>query len=144
MKVEFHSGVTDKLAAARRFLQKAHSAGAKVVVCGERQALDRLDSALWTADAHSFLAHWRVKAAAPPSTMARTPIWLVDDPALVQPRELLLNLGPGLAPGWEQFARIVEIVSAEAEDASAARRRWREYGLRDGVELSHSPRGVAA
>jgi len=143
MKVEFHSGVTDKLAAACRFLQKAQGAGAKVVVCGERQALDRLDVALWTAPAPSFLAHWRVRAVAPPKTLARTPIWLVDDPVLVEPRELLLNLGPGMAAGWEQFERIVEIVSANAEDAGAARQRWREYGLRDGVELSHSSRGAA-
>ncbi len=144
MKVDFHSGVADKLGAACRFLRKAQAAGATVVVCGDPATLDRLDAALWTFDPLSFVAHARVKGAAVPPALARTPTWLVDDPAAVAARELLLNLGPGMAPGWERFERVVEIVSVAADDAGAGRQRWRLYGAQPGIELVHHPRGAGA
>ncbi len=107
VRVEFHSGVADKLGAACRFLRKAQAAGASVVVCGDRATLDRLDAALWTFDPLSFVAHARVRGVAPATALARTPTWLVDDPAAVGQREILLNLGPDMAAGWEQFERVV-------------------------------------
>jgi len=145
MKVEFHSGVADKLGAACSFLRKAHAAGATVVVSADRGTLDRLDAALWSFDPLSFVAHARLKgnAAAPP-TQARTPIWLVDDVASVTARELLLNLGPAMVDGWDQFGRVVEIVSAEPDDAQAGRQRWREYSARPELDLVHKTRASAA
>jgi DNA polymerase-3 subunit chi len=144
VKVEFHSGVVDKLGAACRFLHKAHSAGAKVVVCGDRGTLDRLDAALWSFDPLSFVAHARLKgAAAPAPALARTPIWLADDAAQVDAHELLLNLGPAMVEGWERFARVVEIVSAEPDDASAGRQRWRQYSALPGLDLVHTPRATS-
>lgn len=141
MKVEFHSGVADKLGAACGFLRKAHAAGATVVVCADRGTLDRLDAALWSFDPLSFVAHARLKGhAAAPSTLARTPIWLVDDAASVASRELLLNLGPAMVDGWDQFGRVVEIVSVEPEDAQAGRQRWRQYSAMPGLDLVHNPR----
>lgn len=144
MRVDFHSGVADKVGAACRFLHKAQAAGAQVVVCGDRNLLDRLDAALWTFEPLSFVAHARVKDRAPPPALACAPTWLVDDPNAVAPREVLLNLGPDMVQGWEQFARVVELVSADAEDADAGRQRWRRYGATPGVEVIHHPRGAAA
>jgi DNA polymerase III subunit chi len=141
MKVEFHSGVADKVVAATRFLNKAHAAGTSVVVCGDPQLLDRLDGALWTAEALSFVPHVRLKARSlPAAQMTRTPIWLVDDPAAVASRKLLLNLGPEMAAAWDQFERVVEIVSVQAPDVDAGRRRWRQYGASSQVELVHRVR----
>ena len=147
MKVDFHSGVADKLGAACRFLRKAQAASATVVVCGDRAALDRLDVALWTFDPFSFVAHARVRGAAPPPALARTRTWLVDDASSVAARELLLNLGPAMVPGWEQFARVVEIVSSEPDDATAGRQRWRQYSAQSarlGLELVHHQRAADA
>jgi DNA polymerase III subunit chi len=145
MKVEFHSGVADKLAVTCRFLRKAQAAGAAVVVCGDPATLDRLDLVLWTTEPLSFMPHVRVKGASPARpVLARTPTWLVDDPATVARREVLLNLGPGMVAGWEQFERVVEIVSAEPGDAGAGRERWRQYGARPGVDLVHHARGASA
>ena len=144
MKVEFHSGVADKLGAACRFLRKAQDAGATVVVCGDRGSLDRLDMALWTFDPLSFVAHVRVKAAGPPAALVPTRTWLVDDAGSVAQRELLLNLGPDMVQGWEGFARVVEIVSAEPADADAGRQRWRQYSARPGLDLVHQPRAAGA
>ena len=143
MKVEFHSGVADKLGVACRFLRKAQAAGATVVVCGDQGTLDRLDVALWSFDPLSFVAHARLKrGVAPPPALARTPVWLVDDAASITAGELLLNLGPAMVEHWERFSRVVEIVSAEAEDASAGRQRWREYSAVAGLDLLHHPRAT--
>ena len=143
MKVEFHSGVTDKLGAACRFLRKAHAAGAPVAVCGDSTLLDRLDAALWTFDPLAFVPHARLKGAAtaPPALM-RTPTWLVDDPAAAPTRQILLNLGPAWVDEWASFARIVEIVSHEPADAEAGRLRWRRYGEQPGIERVHHARGA--
>jgi len=130
MKVEFHSGVADKLGVACRFLRKAHDAGASVVVCGDRASLDRLDVALWTFDPLSFVAHARGRAAAPAPALAPTRTWLVDSAACVASRELLLNLGPEAPEGFERFARVIEVVSTREEDRTAGRARWKHYAGR--------------
>lgn len=141
MKVDFHSGVADKLAAACGFLRKAHDAGAQVVVCADRATLDRLDVSLWTFEASSFVAHARLKGSASPSpAMSRTPIWLVDDVNAIDARGLLLNLGSAMVEGWDRFERVVEIVSAEPADAGAGRQRWRQYSAQPGLELVHHPK----
>ncbi|MES2960359.1 MAG: DNA polymerase III subunit chi [Pseudomonadota bacterium] len=144
MKVEFHSGVGDKFGTACRFLRKAQDAGATAVVCADGPSLDRLDLALWTFDPLSFIAHARVKGSAPPPTMARTRTWLVDAVSSVAGRQLLVNLGPTMVEGWDQFARVVEIVSAEADDAMAGRQRWRQYSAYPGIELVHHPKAAGA
>jgi len=142
--VEFHSGVANKLGVACRFLRKAHDAGASVVVCGDRASLDRLDVALWTFEPLSFVAHARVRVAEPAPAQAPTRTWLVDSAASVASRELLLNLGPAMAEGWEGFGRVVEIVSAEPDDALAGRQRWRQYSAQPGLDLVHHPRAAGA
>lgn len=138
MKVEFHSGLADKTGAACRFLRKAQAAGATVLVCAEASVLDRLDLALWSFDPQSFVPHVRVKGAAKPTAaLAHTPTWLVDDPGCVASREVLLNLGPGMVDGWQQFERVVEMISAEPDDARAGRERWRQYSGVPALELVH-------
>lgn len=148
MKVEFHSGVADKLGTACRFLVAAQAAGASVVVCGDDATLARLDTALWTFDPLSFVAHSRVRGNNAPTTNVRAQApaqaWLADNSRSVSSREVLLNLGPEMADGWEEFARVVEIVSAEPADADAGRGRWRQYSSRHGLELIHRPRATGA
>ncbi len=144
MKVEFHSGVADKLSHACRFLRKAQAAGARVAVCGDAALLDRLDLALWTFDALSFVPHvrWRAGAQLRPG-WERTPIRLVDDPAMAPDARILVNLGPDMASGWERFERVVEIVEANDDDSRAGRQRWRRYSGHDGVDLVHHALGGA-
>lgn len=142
MKVEFHSGVADKLGSACRFLRKAQEAGAAVVVCGDRATLDRLDVALWTFDPLAFVAHARVRDKDTPQAALPAQAWLVDDARRVASRDVLVNLGPAMAEGWEEFARVVEIVSAEPADADAGRGRWRQYSSHAGLDLVHCPRAA--
>ena len=144
MKVEFHSGLTEPLAHTCRLLRKAHAAGARVVVHGPDALLNQLDQALWTFDALSFVPHVRLRAGARPSAQqARTPTWLVEDVSAVPDREVLVNLGRTMVEGWEGFARVIEVVSAEEPAIQAGRQRWRSYKARDGVELvNHSAAGA--
>jgi DNA polymerase III subunit chi len=138
VKVEFHSGVAEPLDHACRLLRKAHAAGARVVVHGPPALLDRLDQQLWTFDALSFVPHLRLRGAARPAAhQARTPAWLVDDVSAVNERDVLVNLSDEMIVGWETFARVIEVVPADAQASAAARQRWRRYGERDGVERVH-------
>ena len=138
MKVEFHSGVAEPLGHTCRLLRKAHAAGARVVVHGPGAVLDRLDQQLWTFDALSFVPHLRLRGGARPQPQQmRTPTWLVDDIAAVGERDVLVNLGDDMVDGWETFARIIEVVPADAQASAAARQRWRRYAAREGVELVH-------
>ena len=142
MKVEVHSGVIDKLGSACRFLRQASEAGAAVMVCADPATLERLDLALWTAEPLSFLPHVRLQPGrpAPAAVLARTPIRLAERADLAPSDAVLLNLGPALVDDWHRFERVVEIVSNEAEDVAAGRRRWRHYVQHSGIELIHKPR----
>jgi DNA polymerase III subunit chi len=142
VKVEFHSGVAEPLDHACRLLRKAHAAGARVVVHGPPALLDRLDQQLWTFDALSFVPHLRLRGHARPAAhQTRTPAWLVDDVAALSAhmseRAVLVNLGDEMIDGWEAFARVIEVVPADAHASAAARQRWRRYGERNGVERVH-------
>ncbi len=142
-KVEFHSGVADKLQHACRLLRKSHAAGAQVVVGGDSGTLDRLDGALWTFDALSFVPHARLRAGAPdplPPAAARAPLWLADEPLRFAHRDVLVNLGPSMVDGWQAFARVIEVVDASADDVAAGRRRWKAYE-QPGVERVHHALG---
>lgn len=142
MKVEFHSGVVDKLASACRFLRQAHEAGARVTVCADASTLGRLDLALWSAEPLSFVPHVRQHPGRELATgvLERTPIRLVERTDAAAAGSVLLNLGPELAEHWDHCERVVEIVSNEANDAAAGRRRWRHYVACTGIELVHKPR----
>jgi DNA polymerase-3 subunit chi len=147
VKVEFHTGVADKLEHSCRLLRKTQVAGARVVVGGDGALLDRLDVLLWTFDALSFVAHARVRragAGALAATRQRSDLWLADDPSEFPHRDVLINLGPEMVAQWEQFARVIEVVEASPQDSATARQRWRRYGQREGVELvNHSIGGQA-
>jgi DNA polymerase-3 subunit chi len=145
VKVEFHTGLDNKLDFACRLLRKSQAGGAALVVAGEGGRLDRLDVALWTFDALSFVPHVRLRAGAAPGPVhARTRLWLADEPGHCPQRAVLVNLGPWLAEGWDGFERVIELVDTSDEDRASGRERWRAYAAWPGVELVHRARGAAA
>ncbi len=126
--VEFHSGVADKLGYTCRLLRKAYRAGNRVVVAGAADQLARLDGLLWTFETGEFIPHARLRAGQVPGPQAlRAPIWLADAPGETAPREVLVNLGPDLAAGYQRYPRVIEIVAEPADDVLAGRQRWRQY-----------------
>jgi DNA polymerase-3 subunit chi len=130
--VAFHTGLADRIGYACRLLRKAQRQGARVRVFGEETELDVLDKALWTFDAQDFVPHLLLKpGAAPAPALHATPLWLTpagaDWPAGLAAAPVWVNLGADVAPGLEGCERMVELVSDDATDLAAARRRWRAY-----------------
>jgi DNA polymerase-3 subunit chi len=53
---------------------------------------------------------------------------LLDADAQVQPEfPILVNLADDVPVGFEQFQRVIEIVSTDEQDRNMARLRWRHY-----------------
>ena len=136
-EVMFHLNVPDRLGYACRLLRKAYGSGAKVVVRAPPATLEQLDGLLWTFEATEFVPHLRLadgETVAP--RLRHTPIWLVEHVAQAPHHDVLLNLGDELVPGFESFAKVIEIVPEDAAPKQAARQRWKHYADR-GYALKH-------
>jgi DNA polymerase-3 subunit chi len=134
--VAFHSGLADKLGYACRLLRKAYRQGSRVLVIGPDDALTRLDRELWTFDPGEFVPHLGVAGRQGSTALARTPIWLASTAEGVDGPEVLVNLGAAAPIDPERYARIVELVSDEADDRREARQRWRAYEAQ-GLSIEH-------
>ncbi|MBV8502204.1 MAG: DNA polymerase III subunit chi [Paucibacter sp.] len=127
-QVSFHTGVPERLAYVCRLLRKAQLAGARVGVVGPGPLLDRLDRELWVFGPTEFVPHIRLRPGrglAP--RLARTPIQLTEHADELPHRDVLLNVGPELPEGFEGFARVIEVVAGDAEQAQRGRERFRQY-----------------
>jgi DNA polymerase-3 subunit chi len=133
-EINFHHGVHDPLAYACRLLLKAQQRGARVAVTGEEHMLERLDKELWTFDPTSFVPHRRLRGTPDGAAPADTPVLLVERAADAPHHEVLVNLGTQVAPGFESFERLFEIVGSADEARAAGRARLRHYRSR-GYEI---------
>jgi DNA polymerase-3 subunit chi len=107
--VSFHFNVADRAQYICRLARKASRQGVSVVLGGPPAALAHFDRALWTFDE--------------------------TDPAQCPYREVLVNLGREPPAGFERYARLLEVVSCDADDRAAARARWKHYaGLGHSIE----------
>lgn len=135
-EVQFHFNVADRLGYACRLLRKAYRLGTRVAVTGPLATLTRLDRALWTFDVQEFLPHVLVRASEPLAPRLRdTPICLVERAELATQHPVLVHLGEEPAEGFESFARLIEIVSADPAERETARVRWKYYAGR-GYEIA--------
>jgi DNA polymerase-3 subunit chi len=125
-EVEFHTGVADPLVFACRLLRKAYRAGVRVQVSAPEQTLAALDRQLWTFEEREFVPHARLPGASP-AVVARTPIWLVAESGLPGAPPVLVNLGADAPRDALALERLIEIVSADADDVVRGRERWRAY-----------------
>ena len=131
-RIDFYTHVEDKLKTACALAGKAHGLGLKVTVfCPDPETAQRFDRMLWITPATGFLPH-----CTPRDPLAAvTPVLIDyrgDEPACDQ---VLVNLRPEWPPFFGRFQRLVEIVSHEDDDRSAARERFRFYRDR-GYEIS--------
>ncbi|MFI5446062.1 DNA polymerase III subunit chi [Polaromonas sp. UC242_47] len=127
-EVAFHFNVPDKLAYSCRLLRKAWGSGARVVVTGEPETLNRLDQLLWTFSPLEFVPHCQLTASA--ATVAATPVLLARTLDDCPHHEVLVNLGQEVPAGFERFERFIELVALGDEDRVAARSRWKHYADR--------------
>ena len=130
-EIAFHFNAPNKLAYACRLLRKAVGSGAKVVVTGDEESLQALDTQLWTVSALEFLPHCR--ADSPLEQRVVSPIVLaaqLDASETLPHHQVLVNLGDGVAPGYERFERTIEVVTLDEQDRHNARLRWKHYADR--------------
>ena len=127
-EIAFHFNAPDKEAYVCRLLRKAVAANAKVVVVVPPEKMAQLDESLWTFSQLEFLAHCRMDS--PQALRQASPVHLastldaMDD---LTPRDVLLNLGDKVCAGFEQFARVIEVVTLDDTDRQHARSRWKQY-----------------
>jgi len=127
-QVSFHTGVPERLSYLCRLLRKAQQSGARIGVVGPTPLLDRLDRELWQFASTEFVPHVRLRPGrvlAP--RLEATPIVMAEEATDVPHREVLLNIGPEIPEGFEAFARVLEVVSADPEQAQRGRERFRQY-----------------
>ena len=127
-EIAFHFNAPDRVAYACRLLRKAVAANAKLVVVVPQEQMAQLDESLWTFSQLEFLAHCRMDS--PQALRQASPVHLasaldaMDD---LTPRDVLLNLGDKVCAGFEQFARVIEVVTLDDADRQHARSRWKQY-----------------
>ncbi len=134
--VEFHTRVPDRLHYACRLLRKAAASTSRVLVTADAQTLEELDQQLWTFASTDFVPHCFHDA--PAQVLEHSPIVLTPRLPASATQAILLNLGAGVPAGLEQFVRVIEIVSEDADDKRQARSRWKQYAALGCQLSSHS------
>lgn len=124
-EIAFHFNAPDKVAYACRLLRKAVASGARVVVTGPQDTLNRLDVALWTFGATEFVPHCHDTSDA--AVLAQSPVVLTCDLTATPHQQVLVNLGDAVPGGFERFERLIEVISLNDEDRAQARHRWKQY-----------------
>lgn len=125
-QVAFHFNAPDKLDYACRLVRKALRRDAQLTLVAPMEQLRQLSTRLWKQAGHDFLAHAVQDDA--PELLALSPVVLVESAALSPHRDVLVNLGAAMPSGFEQFARVVEVVASfDEHDRAQARVRWRAY-----------------
>ena len=93
--------------------------------------LSEFDRHLWSFSVADFVPHaWAGQADTVPERLHAGTVWLSEDPIAAPMHDALLNLGADVPAGFETFARLYEVVSADEADRAAARRRWKAYADR--------------
>ena len=119
----YHLLSTSLERALPRLLERARAQGHPIVVkAGSAERVAQLDTALWTYDESSFLAHGR----APDANPAAQPIWLTDRDENPNRATMLVLVDGAESDDLAAFARCADLFDGNDEDAvTAARRRWR-------------------
>jgi DNA polymerase III subunit chi len=141
--IAFHFNAPAKLAYACRLLRKAAASGSTVAVVADSAMLGKLNEQLWTFSALDFVPHQLAGAdggagagagAGAGTPDPATPVWLCEQAAQGAGRDVLLNLSAVIPEGFEQFSRVIEVVTLDEADRQSARSRWKQYTER-GLEI---------
>ncbi|RFO98591.1 DNA polymerase III subunit chi [Rhodoferax lacus] len=127
--VAFHFGAPDRLAYTCRLLRKATATGVRLLVRSSPAEAAALDAALWALSPTDFITH--CDAAAADAVRSRSSVLLVQagdaEEALDTRFPILVNLADDVPEDFEQFQRVIEVVSTDEQDRSLARVRWKQY-----------------
>jgi len=137
-QVMFFTSLPDKLGFAARLLRKKFREGSRVAVFGPAPLLNRLDQALWAEDPLDFVPHLRLRdaQALTPEQLARTPLWLLEQPREGLNCDSAVNLGCDNTTWLAGFERAAELIGLDDAERGAGRARWKAYE-QAGHTLSH-------
>jgi DNA polymerase-3 subunit chi len=124
-RIDFHTNISDKVSYACRLARKAYGARGKLVLLAEDAAqAAALDLGLWTLGDTDFLPH----ALAGDALAAHSPIIVTDSLDGEFPHyDMLVNLTRATPAAFARYARVFEIISTDADDAAAGRKRYSAY-----------------
>jgi DNA polymerase-3 subunit chi len=112
---------------ACRLTEKAYLRDLRVVVASDTAAdTAALDELLWTFNDRSFVPH-EIHDAAAAAADGTARVQLTADLRSIGKADLLVNLGASLPAGLERFARVAEIIDADAERRRLGRERFKAY-----------------
>lgn len=136
-RIDFHSNITDKLTYACRLARKAYGARARLVLLADSPAqAEALNEALWTLSDTDFIPH--VMAGDP--LAAETPVIVaVNEDAELPHYDVLVNLTRRTPANLDRFARMIEVISTDEEDAAEGRKRYVAY-KHQSYPLTHEQR----
>jgi DNA polymerase III subunit chi len=99
-------------------------------------AADAFDALLWTYDEQSFVPHVLAPDAAASAGMPpQTPVHVGC--AVPVAADLLVNLGHDVPAFYDRYARVVDLVDADAARRDAGRRRFAKYRDRGHTPETH-------
>ena len=131
--IDFYFNAEDRLQVACRLAGKALKQSQRLVIYApDAETASRIDRMLWTWPAIGFVPHCAVHAA----LAAETPVLIASGDETPEGCEVLLNLGADCPPHFERFPRLLEVVSANEEDRTSGRSRYRFY-LERGYKIAN-------
>jgi DNA polymerase-3 subunit chi len=130
-----------RLRFACRLVEKAWLKRHRVRVQLEPGALETFDQLLWTFSDRSFVPHRRAGAPGDAPEPAPPVVVIADtDDADAADGDVLVNLAATAPPGIERWARIAEVVDADAARRRQGRERFRAYRERGLEPATHEMR----
>ena len=125
-EIAFHFGAPDKIGYVCRLLRKAVRQGHRVTVYAEPDDLPVLDANLWSVSPIDFVTHCRSNADAAIRDLSAVLLTSVEQPT-PEIRPMLVNVSDSIPPAFDQYTRMVEVVSLDEADRAQARLRWKQY-----------------
>lgn len=133
-RIDFYTKVDDKLRFAGKLCAKALAQKLRVDVYAPDRALAaQFDRLLWSDKSTGFIPH----CPADDPLAAETPVLIHTSEGEILHDTLLINLAAAWPPFFSRFQRVIEIVSTDHDDATAARDRFRFYRDRGYALLTH-------
>jgi DNA polymerase III subunit chi len=129
-RVDFYvlksAAAKQRWAFACRLTEKAYLRDLRIVILSDNlEDAKQLDELLWTFNERSFIPHKIFLDAN--SLDPATPVHLAVDSAALPAADLLLNLALNLPSQPQQYARIAEVIDADAERRRFGRERFKAY-----------------
>lgn len=132
-RVDFYLANGDKHLAACKLVHKAFRLGHRIYLrTQDASETERLDELLWTFAAGSFIPHRR------DGNDARVPVMIGHEMPPEALNDVMVSLAQDVAPYYERFQRVAEIVGAEDTDKQRARERFRFYRERGCSPETHT------